>query len=139
LTWSDGSVVPVALELAAPEAFSCQELGDALRFGAMLHARSDDQSLDLRLPVQIEVHNDGGDIGEISVASSDPETPQPASRGAAGRPRLPLSGYRSLLVALDWRRLGDSDSGSLALRGVDSASPDADGHYESSMLTNGRW
>ena len=140
LTWSDGSVVPIALELEAPEPFSCQEIDQALRFGAMLRARSEDESLDVRLPVQIEVQNGGsGEIGAIAVASSEPETPQPVSASAPRRPRLHLSGYRSLLIALDWTRRGDSDSGSLALRGVDSASPDVDGNYPSSTLTNGRW
>ena len=140
LTWSDGSVVPIALELEAPEPFSCQEIGETLRFGAMLRAHSEDESLDVRLPVQIEVQNGGsGDIGTITVASSEPETPHAVSSSAARHPRLHLAGYRSLLVALDWTRQGDSDSGSLALRGVDSASPDADGSYPSSTLTNGRW
>jgi len=140
LTWSDGSVVPIALEVETPEAFSCQEIDETLRFGAMLRARSEDESLDVRLPVQIEVQNGGGgDIGAIAVASSEPETPQPVAASAAPHPRLHLSGYRSLLVALDWTRRGNSDSGSLALRGVDSASPDADGSYSSSTLTDGRW
>lgn len=140
LTWSDGTVVPIALELEAPEAFSCQEIGETLRFGAMLRAHSDDESLDVRLPVQIEVQNGGrGEIGAIAVAGSEPETPHPVPESAARHPHLHLSGYRSLFVALDWTRLGDSDSGSLALRGLDSSSPDADGHYPSSMITNGRW
>jgi hypothetical protein len=139
LTWSDGSVVPVAFELEAPPEFSCQEIGEALRFSAVLRARSDDQSLDVRLPVQIEVQTRGGDIGAIAIESSEPETPQRIVEVAAPHPRLPLSGYRALLVSLDWTRLGDSDTGSLALRGVESASPDAEGRYPSSMLTNGRW
>lgn len=140
LTWSDGSVVPIALELEAPEPFSCQEVGETLRFGAVLRARSDDEGLDVRLPVQVEAESSGrGDLGAIAVESSEPETPHPISTSAAERSHLHLSGYRALLVTLDWTRQGDRDSGSLALRGVDSAAPGADGNYASSTLTNGRW
>ena len=143
LTWSDGSVVPIALELDGPEPDLCQEIGEALRFGAMLRARSEDASLDVRLPVQVEVENDAGDIGAIKIEGSEPEAPHPIpgvdAKARRPRPRLRFDGYRALLVALDWTRLGERDSGSLALRGVESAAPDEEGRYESSMITNGRW
>jgi hypothetical protein len=140
LTWSDGSVVPVVLELDALEPELCQELGETLRFGAMLRARSEHHSLDVRLPVWIEAaRGHGGELGAINVESSEPDTPQPLLEPAPRRPSASLGGYRTLLVSLAWTRTGESDSGSLALRGVDSSQPDAEGRFASSTLSDGRW
>ncbi|HWO14859.1 MAG TPA: hypothetical protein VNN80_35390, partial [Polyangiaceae bacterium] len=139
VTWSDGSLEHLVLELDAPEPELCQELGEALRFNAVLRARSEDNGLDVRLPVRVEAQGDAGEIGAISVESSEPETPQTLLEAATRRAESRLGRYRALLVALDWTRLGESDSGSLALRGVEASEPDAEGRFASSTLSDGRW
>jgi hypothetical protein len=138
LTWSDGRVTPVRLELDAAESELCQEIGEHLSFGLTLRARSEDGSLDVRLPVQVDALDAGGTIGDIAIESAEPDAPYPVARAVEGA-RVDTEGYRSVLVDLEWSHAGDRDSGSLSLRGVDAAQPDANGTYPSTPITSGRW
>jgi hypothetical protein len=139
LTWSDGSMTAVRLELGAEKPELCQEVEERLRFRALLRARSDDGSLDLRLPVQVDALDVGGSIGDISVENVDPEVPYPLERSAGAGASFDAQGYRAVLVGLEWSIAGGRDTGWLSLRGVDATQPNASGSYPSTELTSVRW
>jgi hypothetical protein len=89
LTRGDGTTTAVNVELAQvvdPEL--CQDVTDRLSFGVTLRAKSEDGSVDDVLLVQVEALDDGGDIGEISLASDAPsafpEVEMPAAQLGAG-------------------------------------------------------
>ena len=99
LTWSDGSATAVQLELSAEEQELCQEVGERLRFSVMLRARSQDGSLDVRLPLRVDALGAGGTLGDISVESADPEAPHVIERSASAI--VEAEGYRAVLVSLE--------------------------------------
>jgi hypothetical protein len=140
LTWSDGSVTPVQLELVSETPELCQEVGESLAFELMLRARSSDGALDVRVPVRVAALDAGGTLGAISIESAAPEAPFPIARGADGAgSSLDAEGYKAMLVALTWTHAGDRDTGTLSLRGIDERAADADGVYPSTVISSGRW
>jgi hypothetical protein len=138
LTWSDGSVTAVRLELGGEEPELCQEVEDGLRFSAMLRARSEDGSFEVRLPVRIDASGAGGAVGDIRVEGADPDAPY-VIEGSALRSRFEAEGYRAVLVGLEWSIVGGRDTGWLSLRGIDATQPSGDGTYPSTELTSVRW
>jgi len=135
-TWSDGSEAPLELELAADGPEPCQQVGESLTFGAVLHTRGEG-GLDLRSAVQVEALDAGGRVGAIRIESAEPDAPSPIARGSGGS--AGSDGYTAVLVGLEWTHDGARDSGSLSLRGVDARAPDANGAYPSTALASARW
>jgi hypothetical protein len=85
LTWSDGSVSPVRLEIVTDARELCQEIGETLRFGAMLEARGIGGDLHVSVPVRIEAL-DAGDLRYPSAERS-------ARNGASDRARRRRHGH----------------------------------------------
>jgi hypothetical protein len=140
LTWNDGSVTPVRLTPAEPERELCQELGESLSFEVLLHAESMDGGLGVDLPVNVDVVDAGGNIGEIAIESSGPRLPHPVAELARERRSVVRVGdYAAVLIDMRWSLGAGQDSGELTLRGVDGATPDAEGNYSSTALSSARW
>jgi hypothetical protein len=140
LTWSNGSMMSMRLELDSEQAELCQEVGEALSFSVTLRARSDDGGLDVRLPVRVDALDAGGRIGDISIVSAEPDAPYPIAAGATGAgTSVDMEGYGAVLVGLEWTHARDRDTGILSLRGVDAEAPDRNGIYPSTAITSGRW
>jgi hypothetical protein len=140
LTWSDGSVSPVRLELRTDARELCQEIGETLRFDAMLEAHGAGGALHVRVPVRVEAVAAGGAIADVRVQSAEPDTELPMASGADGAgTRFDASGFRSVLVDVDWSHGAERDTGSLSLHGVDGTRAHENGGYSSTMLQRGRW
>jgi hypothetical protein len=77
LTLVDGTSKPVNIELAqVVDTELCQAVTDRLSFGVTLRAKSEDGSVDEVLAVRVEALDEGGDVGEINLASDDPDAAQ---------------------------------------------------------------
>lgn len=140
LTWSNGSTMSMRLELESDAAELCQEVGEALSFGVTLRARSADGGLDVQVPVRVDALDVGGAIGDIKIESAEPDAPFPIAGGATGAgTSIDMEGYDAVLVGLEWTHARDRDTGLLSLRGVDAETPDRNGIYPSTAITNGRW
>jgi hypothetical protein len=139
LTWHDGSVTPVRLVPLEPDVELCQELGESLSFEVVLRAESVDGRLGVDLPVNVDVVDAGGDIGDIAIQSRGPALPHPVAELARERSSIVrLGDYTEVLIDMRWSLGADRDSGELSLRGVD-ARADAEGNYPSTAISSARW
>jgi hypothetical protein len=78
-----GTSTPVHVELAqVVDTELCQDVTDSLRFAVKLRAKSEDGSVDEVLQVRVQASDEGGDVGEITLATDDPDAAQLAQPAA---------------------------------------------------------